>query len=308
MTSTSKPRQLTVGLAQIAPRLGDVDANLNKHLQFTSEAANQGVELLLFPELSLTGYSLQDLTAEVACHPSVDDPVFAPLLEAGTLHKMDLVVGFVEEDIRYRYHIAAAYLSDGRIVHVHRKVYLPTYGLFDEGRYFGAGHQIRAFETRWGRTGMLICEDFWHMSPPYLLWLDGADLMLFMSASPGRGLPHGSKPRSHAADDSLGAVGGRLDSTRFVERIHQSYAAAFTCFVIHCNRVGYEDGVNFWGGSTCFGPDGELITQAPYFEESLVTATLDLAMLRRVRQRLPLLRDERPELTLRELQRITSGK
>ena len=280
--------KLTIGLAQISPRLGDVKANLGKHLQFVEQAVEQGVQLLVFPELSLTGYMLQDLVHEVARTPLPDDPLLAPLVEAS--RRLDLVVGLAERDVRGRLFTAGAYLSQGRLVHVHRKVYLPTYGMFDEGRDFDWGEEVRAFDTRFGRAGLLICEDFWHASPPYLLWLDGADLMLLTSASPGRGIDHR----------------GKLGSSRFVELVNQAYANLFGCFVVHVNRVGFEDGVNFWGGSTVFGPDGELIAQAPYFEESLQVTTLDLSALRRARARLPLLRDERPELTRRELERILS--
>jgi NAD+ synthase (glutamine-hydrolysing) len=278
--------RLKIGLAQISPRLGDVQANLDKHLAFVERAAAQGVELLVFPELSLTGYMLQDLVHEVARVPAPDDPLLAPLLEAS--HKLDLVVGFAERDVRGRLFTSGAYLSQGRMVHVHRKVYLPTYGMFDESRDFDWGEEVRAFDTRFGRMGLLICEDFWHAGPPYLLWLDGADVMLLTSASPGRGIDHR----------------GKLSSSRFVELVNQAYASLFGCFMIHANRVGFEDGVNFWGGSTVYDPEGELVVQAPYFEESLLVTMLDLSALRRARARLPLLRDERPELMLRELERI----
>jgi predicted amidohydrolase len=280
--------KLTIGLAQISPRLGDVQANLDKHLQFIERAEAQGVELLVFPELSLTGYMLQDLAHEVARTPAPDDPLLAPLMEAS--HKLDLVVGLAERDVRGRLFTAGLYLAQGQLIHIHRKVYLPTYGMFDEGRDFDLGEEVRAFDTRFGRVGLLICEDFWHASPPYLLWLDGADLMLLTSSSPGRGIDHHSK----------------LSSSRFVELVNQAYASLFGCFVAHANRVGFEDGVNFWGGSSVCGPDGELIAQAPYFEESFLVTTLDLSALRRARARLPLLRDERPELTQRELTRILS--
>jgi predicted amidohydrolase len=123
---------LKVGLAQIYPRLGDLEANLEKHLEFIEEAAARGADLVVFPELSLTGYVLQDLTYEVAIRPEPDHPILRPLLDAS--RRVDLVVGFVEIDERGRYYTAGAYLSGGQMVHRHRKVYLPTYGMFDEGR------------------------------------------------------------------------------------------------------------------------------------------------------------------------------
>jgi predicted amidohydrolase len=278
--------KLSIALAQINTRLGNVEANLEKHLALIQEARQSGADLVLFPELSLTGYVLQDLASAVAHRAAPDDPVFKPLLEAS--RTIDLLVGFVEEDRRHRFYIASAYLSAGEVIHIHHKVYLPTYGLFDEGRFFAWGDSIRAFETRFGRVGILICEDFWHASPPYLLWLDGADIFLFASASPGRGLS--TQPQ--------------LESARWVEQINQGYASLFTAFVAHANRVGYEDGLNFWGGSTLFDPNGELLAKAPYHTEALTLAELDLNQLHRTRARLPLLRDERTALVMREMQRI----
>lgn len=277
-----------VGLAQITPKLGDVEANLALHLQTIETASESGVDLLIFPELSLTGYRLRDLAFSVALQPTAKDPIFGKLLDAS--RGMDLVVGFVEADERQKFFIAAAYLSGGEVVHIHRKVYLPTYGMFDEGRYFAWGDAVRAFDTRFGRVGLLICEDFWHVSTPYLLWLDGADMLILTSASPGRGL----------------ATEQKIGSARWVEHINQAYASMFTNFVIHVNRTGFEDGVTFWGGSTVFNPEGIQVAQGPYYEEALVTVRLDLAQLRRARIRLPLLRDERVGLTMRELNRILS--
>lgn len=275
-----------LALAQINTCLGNLQANLEKHLALIQEARQAGADLLVFPELSMTGYVLQDLVSSVAITPQADDPIFRHLLQAS--HEIDVVVGLVEEDSRHRFYIAGAYLSKGQVVHTHHKVYLPTYGLFDEGRFFAWGDEIRAFDTRFGRMGILICEDFWHASPPYLLWLDGADFLLFTSASPGRGL----------------SSDARLESARWVEHINQAYASLFTIFVAHANRVGFEDGLNFWGGSTLFDPNGELLAQGPYFDEGLICAEIDLNQLHRTRARLPILRDERTALTMRELNRI----
>lgn len=278
--------KLKIALAQFNTILGDVQVNLEKHLALIAEAKQQGAEVLLFPELSLTGYALQDLAVTTAIRPHEEDPVFRKLLNESD--GLDLMVGFVHEDRRHRFYIASAYLSEGKILHIHNKVYLPTYGMFDEGRFFAWGDSVRAFNTRYGRVGMLICEDFWHASLPYLLWLDGADILLFASASPGRGL----------SDNP------RLSSSEWVEHTNRAYAGLFTNFVAHANRVGYEDGLNFWGGSTIYDPEGELVVRAPDFKEALTVAEIDLNQLHRSRARLPLLRDERTNLVLHEMERI----
>jgi len=276
----------TLALAQINTRLGDIQANLEQHLSYGKEAKAAGAELLIFPELSLTGYALKDLASTVACRPNSEDPIFGPLLEASK--EIDMVVGFVDVDDRHRFFIAGAYLSKGKVLHVHHKVYLPTYAIFDESRFFAWGDSIQAFDTPIRRMGIAICEDFWHASPPYLLWLDGAEILIFTSASPGHGLTN--KPK--------------LESARWVEHINQAYSGLFSCFAVHANRVGYEDGLHFWGGSTVYDPNGELLVKGPYHEEALITVEIDLDQLRRTRTRLPLLRDERTALVQRELARI----
>ncbi len=282
--------KIKIALAQFNTKLGDVAGNLEKHLERIKTAKQEKADLLIFPELSLTGYALQDLAVESALSPHQDDPIFNALLHASK--GIDLMVGFVHEDRRHRFYIASAYLSEGEILHIHNKVYLPTYGMFDEGRFFAWGDSVRAFDTRFGRVGMLICEDFWHASPPYLLWLDGADILLFASASPGRGLHEDP----------------RLSSSEWVEHTNRAYAGLFTNFVAHANRVGFEDGLNFWGGSTIFDPNGDLVVRAPDFKEALTLAEIDLNQLHRSRARLPLLRDERTSLVLHELERILGAK
>lgn len=281
---------MKIALAQINTVLGNLQANLEKHLAYIEEAKKQQVDLIIFPELSLTGYILQDLSSSVALRPNREDPIFQHLLDQS--QEIDIVVGFVEKDQRSRFFIAGAYLSQGEVVHIHHKLYLPTYGLFDEGRFFASGKDVSAFDTRFGRVGLLICEDFWHISPPYLLWVDGADLMIFISASPSRGLTEAPN----------------LESSRWVEHINQAYASLFTSFIASANRVGYEDGINFWGGSTIYGPDGNNIVTSPYQDEDLTITEIDLSLLAKVRARLPLLRDERPDMTLQVLQKILNYK
>lgn len=275
-----------LALVQLNTALGDIQHNLQAHLEWIEQAKGQGADVVMFPELSLTGYMLQDLATTVACRPDADDPIFGPLIKAS--HDVDLVVGFVETDERFRPHIAAAYLSRGEVLHVHRKTYLPTYGLFDEGRFFASGDQVRAFDTRFGRAGILICEEFWHVSPPYLLWMDGAELLLLVSASPMRDI---------ASGDTFGTV-------KWVERINQAYASLFTTYVAHTVRVGFEDGITFGGRATVFDPSGQLVARGPDLEEGLTVVEIDTEETQRTRSHLPLLRDERLSLFHQELSRL----
>jgi predicted amidohydrolase len=196
-------KDFRVGLAQIAPKLGDTRANLERHLEMIARAREQHIDLLIFPELGLTGYYVRDMVPTLAAQPNAADPLFGPLLHAS--RDLDLIVGFIEQDPRYRYYIAAAYLSDERVVHIHRKVYLPTYRLFDDARFFAPGSSFRAFDTRFGRMGLVICEDAWHLSTAYVLWQDGADFIVDIAASPGYGVAS-DQPGQLASETTFSAA------------------------------------------------------------------------------------------------------
>ena len=282
---------LRIALAQIAPRLGDLEANLVRHHALIADARDLGAGLVVFPELGLTGYQLQDLAADVAMR--IEDPRLAALAEAA--RGMSAVVSFVEESADHRLFIAVALLEDGAVRHVHRKVFLPTYGLFDERRFFAPGDVVRATPSNLGvGIGLAVCEDFWHVSTPQLLALDGAHLLINVSSSPGRDL---------ASTHEVGL--GTAASWRTLMR---TYAQLTTSFVVFCNRVGVDESLSFWGGSEVIGPTGAAIFGAPMFEEGLFTADIDLSDVRRERITLPLLRDERPELIEREWGRIIAGR
>jgi predicted amidohydrolase len=282
---------LRIALAQIAPRLGIFDENLALHHELIREARAKGADLVVFPELGLTGYLLQDLASEVAIR--LDDPRLATL--AAETDGLSAVVSFVEESADHRLFIAAALLEDGRIRHVHRKLFLPTYGLFDERRFFAAGDVLRATPSRLGvGVGLAVCEDFWHLLVPQLLALDGAQMLINVSSSPGRDL---------AATNEVGL--GTATSWRNLMR---TYAQLTTSFVVFCNRVGIDESISFWGGSEVISPSGEALFSAPFFEEGLFTCDVSLADVRRERVALPLLRDERPELAVRELSRIVAER
>jgi predicted amidohydrolase len=279
----SQDGRLTVGLAQMAPVLGDLDRNLELHRQWVRKAVEGGAQLLVFPELSLTGYFLRDLVVDSAI--TLDDARLKDVLALST--ELDVVLGAVVQEADHRYFNASLYLSRGQLVHLHRKVYLPTYGMFDEQRYLAAGDRFRSFKTSFGRAGMLVCEDIWHLSSAYILSLEGVELIICPSASPGRGI---------STDERLGTA----ESYNLVCR---TYAQFLTTFFLYCNRVGYEDGANFWGGSMVIAPNGDIVAQEEDADEALVLASLDLGDVRRERLTNPLLRDERVELTINELQR-----
>jgi len=282
----AKPRR-RLALAQCAPALGDLKDNLDLHLELTQQAITEGADMVVFPELSLTGYFLKDLVPEVAM--TLDDARLAPLIELSK--RIDIATGVVLKSEDFRYYNAALYLSGGEVKHVHRKVYLPTYGMFDEQRYFAPGDRIRAFDVAGVRAGMLVCEDMWHLSSPYLLFVQGVSLLLCISSSPGRGVLANAD-----ADVAPGSVGSWND-------LLQTVAEYTTSYVAYVNRLGYEDGVNFWGGSCVFGPDGQMVVDAGE-NAGLVIADIDVREVERQRLATPLLRDEKAEFTLRELERI----
>jgi predicted amidohydrolase len=284
-------KPLRIALAQLAPRLGVLDDNLTRHRELLAQAKAAGAGLIVFPELGLTGYQLQDLAAEVAMRR--DDPRLVSL--AAETRGLSAIVSFVEEADDHRLFIAAALAEDGEVRFIHRKLFLPTYGLFDERRFFAAGDRLRTTESRLGlRLGIAICEDFWHLGVPETLAMDGAQMLINLSSSPGRDL---------AAINEVGL--GTAASWRTLMR---TYAQLTTSFVVFCNRVGMDETISFWGGSEVIDPSGQALFTAPLFEEGLFTVDVELGDVRRERIGLPLLRDERPELHLRELRRILAER
>ncbi|HEX9044254.1 MAG TPA: nitrilase-related carbon-nitrogen hydrolase [Candidatus Limnocylindrales bacterium] len=278
---------LRIALAQIAPRLGHLEENLARHRDLLAEAREERADLVVFPELGLTGYLLQDLAPEVALR--LDDPRLRQLVAA--TRGISAVVSFVEESADHRLFIAAALLEDGEIRHVHRKLYLPTYGLFDERRFFAAGDRLRSVRSRLGvGVGIAICEDFWHLGSAAVLALDGAELLINVSSSPGRDV---------AAANEAG-----LGTATSWWTLMRAYAQLTTSVVVFVNRVGVDESIAFWGGSEIVGPSGRPIFTAPLFDEGLHVVEVERADVRRERMAMPLLREERPELVAREFARI----
>lgn len=281
-------RPFRVAVAQIAPTLGDLEKNLALHEKTAEEAIAQSANLLIFPELSLTGYFLKDQVPSVALRSDAH----ALELFRELSRRIALVVGFVEDGYGHRFFNASAYFEGGEIRHTHRKAYLPTYGIFDEARYLAAGGRVRAFDTALGRMAILICEDLWHPAVPAIAAWDGAEVIVCPSASPGRG---------------LGETGPFQNASTW-ERTIRTCGDLLTSYVIYANRIGYEDGACFWGGSEVVAPSGDPVAKARYLEEELLVADLHPGLLRRARVSNPLLRDERLELTAREIARILRAR
>ncbi|HEX7225486.1 MAG TPA: nitrilase-related carbon-nitrogen hydrolase [Candidatus Limnocylindria bacterium] len=275
-----------IALGQIAPHLGEVDRNLELAADRVRTAAADGADLLVLPELALTGYLLQDLVPDVAMHAT--DPRLAAI--GADAPDLLVAVGFVEETDDHRYANSAALVRGGTVLGVHRKVYLPTYGLFDEGRFTRPGDRVRTIDVGApvGRVGLSVCEDFWHPTVPLLQAWDGASLLVNIAAGPSRapGGPAG-----------LAAIAGW-------HKMQDTYALLGTVPLAFCNRVGNEEGLTFWGGSRVVAADGSTVVEAPLWEEALVVGTIDTDDLRMQRYGLPILADERLELVRREVDRI----
>jgi len=274
---------MKVFLAQMKPILGDTEKNLKKIVDIVEKEIEKGTEVVVFPELSLTGYLLEEMVYDVAL-----DKVPDILLELSK--KISIIVGAVElsEDL-YHYN-TAFYLENGEIKHKHRKVYLPTYGLFDEGRYFKEGENIKAFDTKFGRVGMLVCEDIFHQSSSYILGQDGAQTIFVIANSPTR----------------LSSKG--LEISNLWESICKTTAISNGCFVVMVNRVGVEDGVNFWGGSFAINPSGDTIEKMEYFKEDGKNVLVEKKEIIKVRFASGSCKNEKIDLVLNELSRIKKSR
>jgi predicted amidohydrolase len=272
-------RTLRVALAQVAPALGEVAENARQVRDYIVGAREMAADLVVFPELTLSGYSLglarDDLTL------SVDDPELARLAEGAD--GLGCVVGFAEAG-RVHTHNSAAYLERGEVRHVHRKLYLPTYDIWEERKHFTPGSAMRAFDTDIGRVAILICSDAWQPALAVVAIQDGARVLIVPANSTAR----------------------RTENRRDWHDINRFCARQLECYVVFVNRVGEEGELSFWGGSHVYDPWGELVAEAPVDEPALLTAELDLAAVRRRRREMPLVKEARLALLSRELERLAA--
>lgn len=272
---------MRLAIVQSRPVLGDVEVNLAAAHRAVADARDAAADLIVLPELALTGYAVGEVDADLALeasHPSL-------LGLAAAAGEAGLLVGFCEDGGRSSFN-AAAYYEGGLLCHVHRKLYLPTYGIFDERKHFSPGQAMRAFKTRWGGMATLICNDAWQPQLPFLAVQDGAQVLLVPTNSAQSLFPQRYDSEAYWRD-----------LTRFYGRMYQSY-------IVFCNRVGTEGSLRFWGGSHVVDPWGEVVAEAPVDTEALLVADIDLAMVRRRRREVPLVREARLALLEREIRRL----
>ena len=274
-------------LAQTNPRLGDLHANLSDHIERIARAVAKGCELVVFPELSLTGYFLKDQVFELGL--ALDAEPIERLVQAS--RDISIVFGCVERTPEERFYNSLFFLEDGQIKGVHRKVHLVSYGMFDEARDFAAGERFELFKSKHGRFGPMLCEDFWHVTSSYVHFLNDADALLIASASPARG---------------ASAPGPGLASQRTWDQMLGASALFYRTWVLYAARVGWEDGIGFGGHTTVFDPFGQRTACLEGFEPGDLLARIDRAALRRARVETPLRRDEKPWLLAAELERYLS--
>jgi len=277
---------LRLAVYQSAPKLRDPEENARR---IVAAAAAAQADLLVTPELSLTGYNVGDDVARLALAADVGCTLPFPGLGDGA----PTLVGLIERGDAGVHYNAAALVKSGRVAFRHRKLYLPTYGMFEEGRFFGRGGDLQTFEPVEGwRAGVLICEDFWHPALAYVLAMARVHLILVMAAAAGRGVFQG------------GEAGGRFASADVWERMARVTAQLYGVYVALANRAGVEGAVTFTGGSVVVGPDGGVLARGPEEGEAVLEVTLDPEEVRRARTPYAHLRDDDPRLTMRLLARL----
>ncbi|MCB0283747.1 MAG: carbon-nitrogen hydrolase [Calditrichae bacterium] len=280
----SDQRLINVAIGQVGPILADLDRNIEKHCDFIEKALEQNADMIVFPELSLTGYSLKDATFDVALKK--DDAKLDKIKKLSS--HISVSCGFVELGDRFEFYNTQLFFEKGELLSRHRKVYLPTYGVFEEERYFSSGNRFKVFNSQLAPMGILICEDIWHAASGLILALDGASIMLVSAAGLTRGTSKGQKPENVSA----------------WETIVKSLAISTTSYVVFVNRVGVEDGLVFWGGSEVILPTGQMLKKAEYYNEQLLTVTIDMHQLKHARLNTTLLSDEKLPVLIDEFSRI----
>ncbi len=268
---------------QFSPKLGNVKANMDFHVQQIKQAITDKIDLIIFPELSITGYQLKDLVSDVSLNP--DDSILNTLRELST--QINIVFGAPYEEVPGIIHNCAFYLANGKLVHLHRKVQLPNFGMFSEAKIFKAGSKFEVFKINGYKLGLLICREILFPVHAYLYFQQQADFIIGISNSPHRDI------------NDQG-----FTSFKMWETMGDVFALFFQLHYVFVNRSGFEDGVGFGGGSFFARAGRGIEKKAAYMEDDRLDVTVDLADVRRARLSGNYLRDDNPELIYNELSRI----
>lgn len=231
---------LNVAMVPFRPKLGLVEENISAMAQQVLDLPKPRAQVIVFPELASSGYLMESLTEASAV--TIDDPRWAPLWEASLQTGAEIITGACLRTDRGIFN-AAIVVRNGECLYRYSKIYLPTYGMFDEARYFYPGQNLGLYDGFLGKTGILICEDAWHGVLPYSLYAAGASQVIVLSASPSRGFE----------DESLAP-----SSRRHWEQILSLNAANYGYSMFYVNRGGSEDGVYFNPSAAYAQPDGSL--------------------------------------------------
>jgi len=286
-------KELRVVVHQTAPILGEVAEN-EREIRRRIEGSS-GADLLVFPELSLTGYTLRSRVQRLAFPLGEEAPLTLPQSTP------PVALGLPERGRDELVYNTALIQHKNRILAKHRKVYLPTYGLFDEARYFGRGRDappVVTLPSGW-RVGLLVCEDFWHPSLLYLLAMQGAEVVLVLSAAPGRG-----DPTARPKDEGPLRLFSSPDTWTLLAR---TAAVQYGVYIVLANRGGVEEGLTFAGGSTVVDPSGCVLAEAPHGDAAVLEVCLSRQALRGARTPYAHLRDEDPEYLSRALASLLGG-
>ena len=265
-------QEITVALAQIASRVADKEYNIKLMERKIREASQKDADIVVFPELALTGYLCRDLVYELA-EPLPEGQSVQKIMKTAKRQNMHVVFGMIEssEKVSAVVYNTAVLIGPEGFLGKYRKMHLPTHSVFEEKRYFRPGYETPVFKTSIGKIGLIICYDIYFPELTRIMKLEGAQQIICISASP---------------------------STRrgFFEALTVARAIENTVFLSFTNLVGIEDGLQFWGGSHLVAPSGSVLVQARYDEDDLVAAKINYADMKRIEAFVPTLRDLRPEI------------
>lgn len=266
---------LKLMVSQFKPYLADVEKNAEKHYQIIEEAVSADCNLVVFPELSMAGYDLRDAVSDVALDPGSE--IIRRIKEYS--RDISIVFGFVYEEQPGCFYNAAAYVEQGKILNIHKKVFLPTYGLFDEKRYFSEGSSFSFFDTKFFRGSILICEDALHADSLIHIAENNVDMVFIPAGSPLRGIGENGFYAEKVWNYTCGYISTNM-----------------TCTVVFANRAGVEGGVTFWGGSKVYKAGGGIECSLPFLQEDKCISTLNKADIREERIKNPLVLKDKSKI------------